>query len=361
MHLYVLKDSQDKINIKFSYDKIIIKKIKSISGSRWHPEKRVWTIPNSNLTLKRFLQMFQKKHLKFSSLQLMAGRKEVFKYFNDYYVERLNKILKLRGYSVKTRKSYNNHLKRFIDYIEKDPVKITKEDINRYILYLLDIKNNSHSFVNQFISSIKIFTKELLDWKETNLEIYRPKNKRRLPKVLSKNEVTRLINSLDNLKHKTILTLTYSSGLRVSEIAKLKVSDLDRRRMLLYVRSAKGNKDRYTLLSEKALETIDLYLKAYNIKNYENDWLFPGQDKSKHLTTRSIQRVFKKACKKANIKKDVSIHTLRHSFATHLLEQGIDIRYIQELLGHKSSKTTEIYTHVTNKEISKIKNPLDQE
>ena len=192
------------------------------------------------------------------------------------------------------------------------------------------------------------------------MKLYRPKNKKRIPVVLSKDEVKCLINSLVNLKHKTILTLTYSSGLRVSEIVKLKISDIDKERRMIYVRSAKGNKDRYTLLSEKALELVDLYIKAYNITKYKEGWLFPGQDKTKHLTARSVQHIFKKACSKANIKKDVSVHTLRHSFATHLLEQGIDLRYIQELLGHKSSKTTEIYTHVSNREISKITNPLDK-
>ena len=158
-----------------------------------------------------------------------------------------------------------------------------------------------------------------------------------------------------NIKHKAILMLIYSAGLRVSEVVKLKPQDIDSQRKLVHIGNAKGRKDRYTLLSGIALETLRNYWGKYKPKK----WLFQSQDKEKHITTRTVQRIFESACKKAGIRKEVSVHSLRHSFATHLLEQGTDLRYIQELLGHKSSKTTEIYTHVSNRDLKKIKSPLD--
>ncbi len=149
--------------------------------------------------------------------------------------------------------------------------------------------------------------------------------------------------------------LTYSGGLRVSEAVNLRLEDIDTERKLIYIKGAKGRKDRFTLLSDTTLKTIRIYIEFYK----PEVWLFPSIDKKSHITTRTAERVFEQACEKAGIAKGVSIHSLRHSFATHLLESGVDLRYIQELLGHKSSKTTEIYTHVSNKDLSKIKNTLD--
>lgn len=173
--------------------------------------------------------------------------------------------------------------------------------------------------------------------------------------ILSKNEVYKLINSLDNIKHKAILSLAYSSGLRVSEVVKIKVNNIDSKRGLSHIKNGKGKKDRYTIISNKIIKQLRNYCKIYKI----DDWLFPGQKKGKHLTTRSVQRIFKKACKKAKTSKNLSVHSLRHSFDTHLLEKGVDLRYIQELLGHKSSKTTEIYTHVSKNSLNQIENPYD--
>ncbi|KAF5428731.1 Site-specific recombinase XerD [Candidatus Methanophagaceae archaeon] len=149
--------------------------------------------------------------------------------------------------------------------------------------------------------------------------------------------------------------LIYSAGLRVSEVVKLKLGDIDSQRELIHIKGAKGRKDRYTMLSDVAIETLSLYLKTY----HPEKWLFPGQKDGGHITTRKVQRIFEDAIKKVDIDKDVSFHSLRHSFATYLLESGVDLRDIQELLGHKSSKTTEIYTHVSNKDLGKIKSPLD--
>jgi len=187
------------------------------------------------------------------------------------------------------------------------------------------------------------------------IDLERPKKEKKLPEILSKNEISKLLKAVKNLKHKAILYLVYSAGLRVGEVVKLKPTDIDSDRMLIHIIQGKGKKDRYTILSETALSILRQYVKVYKPEH----WLFPGQHPDKHLTERSVQKVFDNARIDAKIRKNVSVHNLRHSFATHLLEGGVNLRYIQELLGHSSSKTTEIYTHVTQKNLSNIISPLD--
>lgn len=187
------------------------------------------------------------------------------------------------------------------------------------------------------------------------IDLERPKKEKKLPEILSKNEISKLLKAVKNLKHKAILYLVYSAGLRVGEVVKLKPTDIDSDRMLIHIIQGKGKKDRYTILSETALSILRQYVKVYKPEH----WLFPGQHPDKHLTERSVQKVFGNARIDAKIRKNVSVHNLRHSFATHLLEGGVNLRYIQELLGHSSSKTTEIYTHVTQKNLSNIISPLD--
>jgi site-specific recombinase XerD len=173
--------------------------------------------------------------------------------------------------------------------------------------------------------------------------------------VLSVEEVQKILESVENLKHRALLMLIYSAGLRVGEVIRLKAEDINSDRMLIHVRGSKGRKDRYTLLSEKALCVLQEYWREYRPQK----WLFSGQKDESHISERTVQQIFHHAKRRAGINRDVSVHSLRHSFATHLLESGVDLRYIQELLGHKSSKTTEVYTHVSNKVLGKIQSPLD--
>ena len=186
-------------------------------------------------------------------------------------------------------------------------------------------------------------------------DLPRMKRPYQLPVVLSREEVARLFKVTTNLKHKALLMVGYSAGLRVGEVVRLKVSDVDSKRMQIRVIAGKGAKDRYTVLSERALSVLREYFRAYKPK----DWLFPGAELTDHLSERSAQKVFACSRKKAGITKPVTFHTLRHSFATHLLEDGVDIRYIQELMGHDSILTTQRYTHVTQKATGRIKSPLD--
>jgi site-specific recombinase XerD len=186
--------------------------------------------------------------------------------------------------------------------------------------------------------------------------IPRPKRERHLPRVLNKEETAGFLAELKNPKHRALVMLTYSAGLRVSEVVRLRSEDLDVARGLLRVRHGKGAKDRFTLLSAHALEAVRVYREAFQPQG----WLFPGQPSEQHYSTRSLQKVVKSCARRAGLDRRVTPHTLRHSFATHLLEGGTDLRYIQELLGHESSRTTEIYTHVTSTRLAAIRNPLDE-
>jgi len=220
----------------------------------------------------------------------------------------------------------------------------------------MDVDKLTNNYIHQVISGLKFFFEEVLGKPEAIRNITYPKKEKKLPIVLSEDEVTSILKGIDNLKHRAIIFLVYASGLRVGEVVRLKKEDIDSDRMIVHVKQAKGKKDRITLLSKLSLEVLRNYVKKYR----PDEWLFPGQDEKKHITERTVQKVFENAYTKAKVTKDISIHTLRHSFATHLLEGGTDLRYIQELLGHNSSKTTEIYTHVSTKSIGRIQSPLDK-
>ena len=213
----------------------------------------------------------------------------------------------------------------------------------------------SSSYQNQIVNSIKLYFKTCRDTKIEIDKIHRPKRAKALPNVLSKEEVKKILDAHSNLKHKAMLSMIYSCGLRRSELLNLKFSDIDSKRNIVLLKNAKGKKDRIAPLSPKILAMLRTYYKEYKPKN----WLFEGQKQGEQYSEKSLQSVLKQALQKVGITKPVTLHWLRHSYATHLLESGTDLRYIQELLGHSSSKTTEIYTHVSTKNIQQIKSPFD--
>jgi site-specific recombinase XerD len=241
-----------------------------------------------------------------------------------------------------------------IYYKDVLPSAITERQIKEYLLYLIQEKGVSVSTQNQVINAIKAYYEKVAKQDRKTYYITRPKKPNQLPNVLSEQEVISILNAVKNVKHKAILMLVYSAGLRLGEVVNLQIKDVDSDRMQLFVKAGKGKKDRYTLLSQKALLVLRAYYKQYQ----PTLWLFEGQDGGQY-SKRSVQNVFKHAVEKANITKRPTLHTLRHSFATHLLEKGVSLRYIQQLLGHASSKTTEIYTHITKVGMDKIDSPLD--
>ena len=226
--------------------------------------------------------------------------------------------------------------------------------ITDFLRHLVIERKVSISYQNQAINAIKFYYEKVLGGNRKVYRVERPKEEKTLPVVLSEKEVAAIFNAVTNSKHKAILMVTYSGGLRVSEVVNLKIEDIDSVRMQIRVEQSKGKKDRYTLLAKRTL----LELRNYFLEYHPKIWLFEGQA-GEQYSVRSIQAIMKEAVQKAGIKKKVSVHTLRHSFATHLLENGTDLRYIQTILGHSSSKTTEIYTHVTTKGFNQIKNPID--
>ncbi len=270
-------------------------------------------------------------------------------------IDKLENELISRRYSKSTIKSYIYHVEKFIEFIAKPSCYTTEDDIKSYVLALAKDSDFSTSTMNIAINAIKFFLSEVLEKNYIISVIKRPRKDKKLPVVLSCEEIKKLLGAVKNFKHNLLLKIIYSSGLRVGEAVNLKFADIDFDRRLLKVRSGKGRKDRYTIISNAALDGLKIHMQSYK----PNDWIFPGTDANSPITTRTAEYIFKTALNKAQIKKDAAIHALRHSFATHLLESGIDIRYIQQLLGHVNLKTTEIYTHVSTKHIDKIVSPLD--
>jgi len=269
-------------------------------------------------------------------------------------VEKLEAELRSRKYSVQTRRAYIYYNRLICRTLQKPPEEIRSDDVTEFLALMEKDKKYSASAMNLAISAIKFFFKFVLK-KDDIDEKHRPHHDGRLPMILSKEEISKIFSLEKNPKHRLLLMLVYSSGLRVSEVVALKKEHVDLSRKVIYIRLGKGRKDRSTLLSEKAAQYIVEYYKFFNI----DKWVFPGQPASKHLSIRSAQNIFDKAVRRAAIPKEISIHGLRHTFATHLLESGTDIRYIQALLGHATLRTTERYTHVARRNVLNIISPLD--
>ena len=271
-------------------------------------------------------------------------------YFIKFYTDQL----KLKNYSENTIKSYNYHLNCFFDFKKDIQIdKLSSQDINDYLNKISE-DNFGFSYQNQAINSIKFFFKYCLNRKVKDYLVIRAKKEEKLPKILSIEEVQRIINSISNTKHKAIVLLLYSTGMRVSEIINLKIKDIDRDRMVINIIDGKGKIDRTVPLKENVLKFLREYYKEYRTKIY----LFEGQIKEQY-TAESIRSFLKKYANISGIKKEVYPHIFRHSFATHSLEIGIDLKIIKQILGHKNIKTTEIYTQVSNNLINKIINPVD--
>ena len=335
-------DGAVRIAVIFEKNAELIARIKSIAGSRWNPSLGVWHLPDTDENRLRF---------KLPLLSTTTPSEE-----GIIQIEKFKQWLLSKRYSPSTIKTYSEALKSFLIFFREKPIgEITNEDVivynNEYIL-----KNKlSSSYQNQIVNAIKLFFQTIRDTKMIVDKIHRPKRSKVLPNVLSKEEIKLILNAHSNIKHKMMLSLIYSCGLRRSELINLKPQDIDSKRNIVLLKNAKGKKDRITPLSPIILEMLRNYYNGYKPKT----WLFEGQIVGEQYSEQSLQSVLKQALQKAGNTKPVTLHWLRHSYATHLLESGTDLRYIQELLGHSSSKTTEIYTHVSTKSIQQIKSPFD--
>jgi integrase/recombinase XerD len=333
---------ESRIAVYFEKNAALIARIKTLDGSRWSQQKSVWHLPDTDSNRLRF-----RLTLLAETLPSEEG---------TIQIEKFKQWLRSKRYSENTIGTYSDALKSFLVFYNTKAIsEITNEDVvvynNDYIL-----KNNlSASYQNQIVNALKLFFRTVQNKVIVLDTIHRPKRAKVLPNVLSKEEVKLILNAHSNIKHKTMLAMIYSCGLRCGELLALQPTHIDSIRNIVLLKNAKGKKDRIVPLSPKILEMLRLYFVVYKPTRY----LFEGQIKGQPYDDRSLQQVLKQSLKKTGITKPVTLHWLRHSYATHLLESGTDLRYIQELLGHNSSKTTEIYTHVSTKSIQQIKSPFD--
>lgn len=271
-------------------------------------------------------------------------------------IESFKLWMQSKRYSQNTIKTYSDNLGVFLKYYSHKAVsEITNDDVIKFNNHYIMANYLSASFQNQVVNAVKLFFSTIENRKLNPELVHRPKREKLLPNVLSKEEVKAILDAKGNIKHKTMLSLIYSCGLRCGELLRLKPEHIDSKRQLLIIKQSKGRKDRVAPLSKKTVELLRMYYKAYMPSVY----LFEGQEKGTMYDVRSLQNVLRQALASAGIKKPVTLHWLRHSYATHLLESGTDLRYIQEILGHSSSRTTEIYTHVSTKSLQNVVSPFD--
>lgn len=366
------------LGIYFEKDFEVIREVRKIPDVKFSGTNKCWYVPEQANALSVIIECLRGKvwvdisELKAPKEQVPEGHQSVVKgkasnpktgwserKLNPDQQQALRMMeqkLKLRGYSENTQRTYLQHFKEFLLFFyESHPVEINEAEIRNFILYLIEKRKLSKSTQNQAINAIKFFYEQVMMQERTVYYLERPIKDKRLPEVLSQEEVMLIFEALENIKHRVMLMLIYSAGLRRSELLNLRIGDVDFHRNIVFIRGGKGHKDRQSVLSQNLAPMLQEYLREYN----PGFWLFEGL-KGLRYSASSLQQVLKQAVSKAGIKKFVRLHMLRHSFATHLLEAGTSTRYIQVLLGHESPKTTEIYAHVSRFALDRIKSPLDQ-
>jgi len=376
-------------------DEAALDRIRAIRGRRWDPSARAWRVPATEAARTALREAFPgveipapeepdsgspASNAPVSSGSVSQGRPSrgdgtgaVRKTGESgamaarlvEVLDEMKREMVLGGFAPRTRKLYVAHARSFFRWMAgrsgpgtaTEPGEATTDDVRRYLVDLVRTRKVSRSYHAQAVSALRLLFGRVFGRPTVMGSIPRPKKEKKLPTVLSRREIEAMIRAVRNVRHRMMVMLLYSAGLRVSELVRLRTRDIDRERGVIHVRAGKGRKDRYTLLSERAARHVDLLADFEAAEG--KAWLFPGAKAGRHLSTRTVQKVVTRAAKRAGIKKKVTPHVLRHSFATHLLEGGTDIRYIQELLGHSSTRTTQIYTHVTQRELGKIRSPLD--
>ena len=364
---HLLISNQKMIGLQFHPDKVIQALIKELPNPKWSREFAmvyiVHTKENLNHVFEKFRgvawingnSFFKEKVIRDNEpvdINWYRNRTKTasYKYVPEAYLLKLE----LKRYALNTCKIYISLFEKFINhYPDKDIVALSEQEIRSYLQVLIQ-EDKSNSYINQSINSIKFYYEVVMGMPNRFYSIERPRKEQRLPQVVSKKEILAMIASTNNIKHRCIVGMLYSAGLRRSELLNLKLTDIDSKRMLVFIRNAKNNRDRYSLLSEKVLKDLRVYYKEWKPKEY----LFESPNGMKY-SGKSVGAIVGRAATKANLKRRITPHILRHSFATHLLESGTDLRYIQTLLGHSSTKTTEIYTQVAVNSFKLIKNPLD--
>lgn len=341
-------DGKNIIWVRFEKDHSLINFLKAqIKTARFSWSKQAWYVPNNKYTRGLFGLRGE-----------IVGKEAMAKIslVNSPALKRLQDLIVMKGYSKNTLETYSREFSQLLYILKNVNVDtLTAERLRSYFLYCNETLRLSENEIHSRMNAVKFYFEQVLKRDKMFFnEIPRPKKKSSLPKVISKKDIVKLFSVVENPKHLLLLKLCYGMGLRVSEIVALKISNIDSDRMMVHIENAKGKKDRMVLLPQTVIESLQVYYKEYKPKDY----LFEGQYGGQY-SIRSVQAVFRAAMKKAKINKAVGIHGLRHSYATHLMEAGTDMAFIQELLGHKDIKTTQIYAKVGQKQIKNIKSPLD--
>ena len=352
--------------LHFDYNAKLIALVKSFGG-QWSQSKKVWYVADTPDNFKRLFSHFKgKAWVDINALKNSPKKRASNTPTPNKVLEKPKKVvvdlpsgykalLERQRYSENTIKTYCSLFEQFLGfYPNKNADDITEEDIRAYQDYLVKKRQVSISTQNQAINAIKFYYEKVKGGERKTYYIERPKKASVLPKVISEDDVIKLIRSCKNIKHKLLISALYSTGIRISELLNLRLQDINYEKNIIFVRGGKGKKDRTTLLASSFKQILDAYFNEYSPKY----WLIEGSNGKQYSKT-SVNKVIKRAAQLSKVRQNMSAHTLRHSFATHLLERGTDLRYIQTLLGHNSSKTTEIYTYVSNKSLRNIKSPLD--
>jgi integrase/recombinase XerD len=354
-----------RLRLDFIYRPDWVNTIKKLENRRWHVDHKCWTVPHSPYIIdclkKHFGDALTIYILKENnnSINLTPTRPNYIVETPPQYKDEITKLeekLILKRYSHTTIKTYKNHFAHFIHYYNSiAPADITKEQIIQYMLYRIKTHKISESAQNTLINAIKCYYEQVLGRDRTFYDLQRPKRPFQLPNVLSQDETLKLLESVENIKHRCILMAIYSGGLRLSEVINLRIMDIKRDDNCIFIKAGKGKKDRFTLLSPVFLNHLDNYLETYKPAY----WLFEGQTGGQY-SARSVQNILRDAVTKSGVNPLATVHTLRHSFATHMVLGGENLIAIQDLLGHESSETTQIYIHLSGEQMKKIQSPLDK-
>lgn len=385
--VYIDDRDPSLLAICFPPDPIGNELIREVSGRRWSYSRRCWLVPNTRQSISKIGQLFGKDYCRFDEALVRLykptatathveqatnpawpppGKPSPYSPYRNRpprnafdqhpVITAVSRVLRLQNYSYKTLTNYKQALIALINYMGNKALdELTRADYQTYLLYLVEKKRYRAATLNVHINAWKFYQEKVLQREKACYEVAYARQATQLPTVYSIDEVKAIFKATTSSKYRTLFKLVYATGLRVSEVATLQLVDLDRVRRLITVRAGKGKKDRVVMFSEKLQAEVDEYLNRHRPKTY----VFEGADCHEPLSKRGIQQVYSQAVTQANIQKRGGIHTLRHSFATHLLEAGTDIRYIQQLLGHESILTTMRYTHVSAHQIGNLKSPLD--
>lgn len=364
---HLLIDQERQIGLKFYQDKVIQSLMKEIPNIKWSEKFGMLYIKNTKANIDLIFSQFKGiawvNGAHFFPKQKINNDAQPFsieQYRNETTINKRKvpetylEKLELKQYALNTARTYIQMFEKFINFYDNTELTAIDENDIRNYLKILVKEGKSSSYLNQMINSIKFYYEIVLGMPNRFYSIERPHKKKQLPKVISLEEVQAIIKNTNNIKHKCIVSLLYSAGLRRSELLNLKISDIDSKRMVITVRNGKGNKDRLTILSQAVLENLRVYYKEWKPK----DFLFEGPNGNTY-SSQSVAQIIRKSALKSGIHKNITPHMLRHSFATHLLENGTDLRYIQVLLGHNSTRTTEVYTQVAINNIKAIKSPIE--